>query len=192
MAEASSMLARAFVANPLHVAAFGPHQLSRNAAFFRLALASMTGSTWVAADGDRILGFVHWVDSSRCQRSLLDKVQMAPALVNGLGVSASWRLASWLSAWATRDPTEPHVHLGPIGVDPAVQGRSVGRRLMERYCEALDLGGQPGYLETDREENVGFYRRFEFEVVGEMAVLGVRNYFMRRAPHVAGRARESV
>ena len=52
---------------------------------------------------------------------------------------------------------------------------------MERYCEALDRSGKAGYLETDRPENVAFYRRFGFDVTGEVPVLGVRSYFMRRA-----------
>jgi len=38
------------------------------------------------------------------------------------------------------------------------------------------------YLETDKSENVRFYERFGFTVVAEVNVLGVRNWFMSRAP----------
>jgi len=51
---------------------------------------------------------------------------------------------------------------------------------MERYCEEVDRTGEGGYLETDRPENVNFYRRFGFETLEEALVLGVRNYFMWR------------
>ena len=33
----------------------------------------------------------------------------------------------------------------------------------------------------DKRENVAFYERFGFEVVGEDEVLGVRNWFMLRS-----------
>jgi hypothetical protein len=38
-----------------------------------------------------------------------------------------------------------------------------------------------GYLETDQAENVEFYRRFGFELTNEASVLGVPNFYMRRA-----------
>ena len=37
----------------------------------------------------------------------------------------------------------------------------------------------------DKRENVAFYERFGFEVVGEDEVLGVRNWFMLRSPEGA-------
>ena len=37
-------------------------------------------------------------------------------------------------------------------------------------------------LETDKPENVTFYRKFGFETVDEITVLGMRTWFMRRAP----------
>ena len=51
---------------------------------------------------------------------------------------------------------------------------------MQRYCETLERTGACGYLETDRPENVSFYRRFGFEIIEEVPVLGVLNYFMWR------------
>ena len=51
---------------------------------------------------------------------------------------------------------------------------------MARYCEELDRTRTAGYLETDRPENVRFYRLFGFENGDEIAVLGVPNYLMWR------------
>ncbi len=53
---------------------------------------------------------------------------------------------------------------------------------MEAYCEDLDRTNDAGYLETDRAENVEFYRRYGFEIIDEATVLGVPNYFMWRKP----------
>lgn len=57
-ADAARMLARAFVTNPLHVAAFGADELARNDAFFRVGLKVMKGPRLVALDGSRILGLI--------------------------------------------------------------------------------------------------------------------------------------
>jgi GNAT superfamily N-acetyltransferase len=178
--ETARMLARAFVTNPLHVAAFGADALGRNEAFFRTALTAMKGPGFVAHDGEHLSGFIHWVHSPACQHSPSGKARLLPAMVGGLGVSASWRLIRWLSAWSRLDPAEPHLHLGPIGVDPRAQGRRIGAGLMRLFCDELARQSLAGYLETDRPENVAFYARFGFEVVSEEPVLGVRNFFMRR------------
>ena len=46
----------------------------------------------------------------------------------------------------------------------AVQGRGIGHELMKTYCDELDRQALDGYLETDRVENVAFYRRFGFDI----------------------------
>lgn len=178
--DTARMLARAFVTNPLHVAAFGEGAMARNEAFFRTALGAMKGPKYVAYDADRLSGFIHWVHSAECQQSPAEKARLLPAMMTGLGVSASWRLIRWLSAWSRLDPREPHLHLGPIGVDPGAQGRGVGARLMRLFCDEVDRQSLPGYLETDRPQNVAFYARSGFEVAAEAHVLGVRNFFMTR------------
>ena len=182
LAEVSTMLARAFVTNPMHIAALGPDALDKNEAFFRAGLVRMKGTKRIALDAERIVGFIHWVPWPDCQFSAGEKVGLLPAMIGGLGPRSSWRVSSWLATWSAKDPGEAHVHLGPIGVAASAQRRGVGDRLMRTYCDHLDNAGQAGYLETDRPGNVSFYRRFGFEVVEELPVLGVPNFLMRRAP----------
>ena len=181
LAEVATMLARAFVTNPMHIVALGPDALDKNEAFFRAGLVRMKGTKRIALDAERIVGFIHWVPSPDCQFSAGEKVGLLPAMIGGLGPRSSWRVSNWLAAWSAKDPGEPHVHLGPIGVDTSAQRRGVGDRLMRAYCDHLDDEQQAGYLETDRPGNVPFYRRFGFEVVEELPVLGVPNFLMRRA-----------
>ena len=180
-AEAARTLARAFVTNPLHVAAFGAGELAKNEAFFRVGLSVMKGPKLVALHGSGILGLIHWVPAPRCQVSALEKLKVTPAMIRGFGVRSALRVSAWLSAWSKHDPNQSHLHLGPIGVDPAAQGRRIGQQLMQRYCEQLDRRSEEGYLETDRAENVTFYARFGFETAVEIPVLGVPNYLMSRA-----------
>ena len=185
MPEASRVLAHAFASNPGHVAAFGSAVLAKNEAFFRTALTVMKGPKLVATDGSRILGLVHWVHSSQCQVSGIEKLRLIPMMMTTLGPGATLRVVSWLSSWSRHDPRESHVHLGPIGVIPEAQGRRIGFRLMTRYCEALTKSAESGYLETNRPETVAFYRRFGFETRDEILVLGVRNYLMWRPADAA-------
>jgi GNAT superfamily N-acetyltransferase len=140
----------------------------------------MRGPKRVITDGSRILGLIHWVDSPGCRFHWYEKLRMAPAMSRTFGVGAAWKVSTWLAAWAAHEPMEPHCHLGPIGVAPDVQGRHVGLQLMDQYCDEVDRKGLAGYLETDRAENVRFYRRFGFEMHKEADVLGVHNYFMWR------------
>jgi predicted N-acetyltransferase YhbS len=190
--EAARVLARAFVTNPLHLAAFGRDVLRRNEIFFLTGLSAMKGTKLVAVDGGRIVGVIHWVDAPGCQYSGGEKIRMMPGLLTGLGARCALRILSWLSVWSADDPPDPHVHLGPIGVDPDAQGRGIGRRLMQRYCDELDTCGKAGYLETDRPENVAFYQCFDFDTVREIAVLGVPNFLMERPPAIAAAGERSA
>jgi ribosomal protein S18 acetylase RimI-like enzyme len=183
--EVIRVLARAYVTNPLHVAVFGPGALAKNELFFREGLAVMKGPRVVALDdsrppGSRIVGFVHWVRSPQCHLGGMEKLRLVPVMIRGFGLRPALGLSRWLSHWARHEPRDPHVHLGPIAVDPSTQGRRVGRRLMELYRDELERAALAGYLETDRARNIGFYRRFGFEIIREVDVLGVRNHLMSR------------
>jgi hypothetical protein len=56
---------------------------------------------------------------------------------------------------------------------------------MSTYCSALDGQLMSGFLETDKAENVAFHRRFGFEVVREVEVIGITTFFMARCGHAA-------
>ena len=44
----------------------------------------------------------------------------------------------------------------------------------------MDKEGSSAYLETDKIENVIFYRKFGFEIISEANVIGAHNWFMMR------------
>jgi ribosomal protein S18 acetylase RimI-like enzyme len=80
------------------------------------------------------------------------------------------------------DPEERHVHVGPVGVEPGAQGLGVGAAMMRMLCERLDADGELAWLETDKPENVVFYRRAGFDVAIEDDHLGFPVWFMSRPP----------
>jgi ribosomal protein S18 acetylase RimI-like enzyme len=114
-----------------------------------------------------------------CRPGFGGQLRMLPALLR-CGPRSAGRTISWLGAWSKRDPGERHWHLGPLAVDAHLQGRGVGSRLMQIFCAQMDAARDDAYLETDKPENVRFYERFGFGVIGEEEMLGVRNWFMFR------------
>lgn len=77
----------------------------------------------------------------------------------------------------------PHYYLFALGVSPSAQGRGVGGRLLKPMLERIDEEKMPAYLETQKEGNVGIYRRFGFEVAAEgpfPKLEGLRNWGMLR------------
>lgn len=105
---------------------------------------------------------------------------MLPYLIRSGGLGTLKRAMAMRGTWAQKDPKEPHWHLDPIGVLPEVQGEGVGSKMMEFYCERIDRDGIAAYHETDRDENVPFYEKFGFRVIGEELILDFNNWYMKR------------
>ena len=179
--ECVKLLAEAFAENPLHRRAFGDDVLMRNYGFFTIGLRSFQGHRYVALVDNKVVGFMHWVHSDRCQFSALEKFVSMPAMIKSLGVASSIKVGKWLNCWEQCDLPIDHLHLGPIAVHASMRGLGIGAALMEQFCYVADKLDLNGYLETDKPENVVFYERFNFTTLHEEKVLGVKNFFMARA-----------
>ncbi len=136
-------------------------------------------------DGDKVIGFMHWVESPGCRYSAGKRLSLVPTMLRGFGLASTLRVGPWLSAWAKHDDAGHHVHFGPIGVDPRFRGKGIGGRMMKYFCSVLDATSAVGFLETDKVENVGFYKKFGFDVVSEAQVIGTVTSLHRRAAKVA-------
>jgi len=101
-------------------------------------------------------------------RGLLALVPLAPR-VAGPTLPRALRLLGRLDAL---HPTEAHWYLSTIGTDPDQQGRGVGSALMAPGLERCDAEGVRAYLESSKEANLPFYRRFGFEVTSEIVTEG--------------------
>jgi len=55
-----------------------------------------------------------------------------------------------------------------IGVEPLSQGKGYGSALLKRGLEVCDRDHVAAYLEATNPANIPLYRRFGFEVVGEI------------------------
>jgi ribosomal protein S18 acetylase RimI-like enzyme len=180
--EAAEVLSRAMVTNPIHVAIYGeagePERKDQEEHFARM-LRKNPCEVFLVKRANRIVGVTRFY---RCvgERQLPAGFEaLVRAGEEGLEDVVS-RENYWNGIWLRHDPSEPHSHLGPIAVLPEFQGQGIGSIMMRRYCHLADNRLLPGYLETDRTENVRFYEKFGFKLVEEVMILGVRNFFMWR------------
>jgi GNAT superfamily N-acetyltransferase len=181
-----SVLADAFLGNPLHVSAFGSQRMDQNRMFFRIGLRHMfTAHSFVAVVDGEVRGYMHFAASPSCLPPPEQIPAVAATLFKPLG-EAIPRVVTWFSRWCRLDPDEPHAHLGPIGVAPEAQGQGIGTALMNHYLDHLKQENIAGYLETDRPENVEFYKRFGFVVQREEELIGTATWYMWRPRNQSG------
>ena len=64
----------------------------------------------------------------------------------------------------------PNWELVIIGVDPPLQGKKYGGRLIKEKLRELDKQNLPCYVNTQNEKNVSLYEHFGFELVGKAKV----------------------
>lgn len=178
--ECVQLLAEAFIHNPLHVQAFGEHVLIRNYGFFTIGLRSFRGHRFVALADNKVVGFIHFVHSDKCQFSNFEKFISMPGMIKSLGFASSINVGKWLNRWEKCDLPVEHLHLGPVAVHASMRGLGIGHALMDEFCYMADKLDLNGYLETDKVENVPFYERFNFTTIHQEDVLGVKNFFMAR------------
>lgn len=179
--ECVAVLAQAFVTSPLHLAAFGAERLDQNRTFFRIGLRNMfSGPAFVALNDGAVCGYVHYNAAPYCLPLAEEIPKLAATSLRPLG-EAIPQVIRWFARWCHSDPEEPHLHLGPIGVAPELQGQGIGTALMRRYIEQLEREKTAGYLETDRPENVEFYKKFGFAIRHQEEVIGTPTWYMWRA-----------
>nr|MDO8085880.1 GNAT family N-acetyltransferase [Candidatus Sigynarchaeum springense] len=66
----------------------------------------------------------------------------------------------------------PHAYLFLLATEPTSQRSGHASALMHGFIERLGESGTHCYLETSDKENVGFYKRFGFDLIDEKDVLG--------------------
>lgn len=68
---------------------------------------------------------------------------------------------------ASLKPRTVHWYLDTIATDPDLHGRGLGGRLLDHDLAIRDAAGHACALDTHTPENIGFYERRRFEVIGE-------------------------
>lgn len=170
-AQAAALLAaRAFHDDPLFVA-LHPEAATRDREFaieheaYIRRLYLPAGIVEVAEVDGRLGGLALWFPPAALRGLRLREWSCLPALARAVGLR---RLPGVLREYAAFDrafPSSiPFHYLGLLAVAPEAQGRGVGSTLVRTGLARADRDGVACYLETGTEANVGFYRRFGFDV----------------------------
>ena len=77
-----------------------------------------------------------------------------------------------------RHISEVHYYLFVLGVEPAVQGRGLGKALVRSLSDRADADQLPCYLETDKPTSVELYQSAGYVVLTEEDVPGIAGLHM--------------
>ncbi|GAB6276636.1 MAG: GNAT family N-acetyltransferase [Rectinema sp.] len=80
-----------------------------------------------------------------------------------------------------------HWYLLELAVTPDKQGRGIASKLIKPFLDMLDEAGEAAYLETHNPNNVGIYRHYGFELLGDYEVPhlpDLHHFSMFRPPYI--------
>jgi len=131
--------------------------------------------------GDHVVGVCASAPPGGCVGSVAPEEWRTPPAVIGDPGDLSRQHYTW-GLMCAHDLPERHWHLGPVSVEPGLQGAGIGARMLTMFGERMDEAGEVAWLETDKPENVVFYRRAGWDVIDEVNEHGLTTWFMRRDP----------
>lgn len=191
VAEVRTLLARAFVDDPLMVWFF-PDDVSRLqacAALFGLFAEhyEVAGRVDVRRR-DRLAGVAMWrmPDGEGRPSRLPESLPTTSGLMTALmGPERAAVLGRAFAPVQELRPPAPHAYLHFLAVDPDLQGRGIGGRVLEPGLTAAWESGLVACLETTNPDNIPFYESHGFVVRHElqMDAGGPRLWEMTAAPY---------
>jgi GNAT superfamily N-acetyltransferase len=173
--DAAMVAARAFHNDPFFEY-LDPHGITRArglALFWRSELAALGPETRLSgartSDG-KLAGVSAWLPPGTYPLPVTSQLRQLvgagramilrpPALLKGL---------RYLMAIDKAHPKEQLWYLLLLVVDPSAQRSGIGARLQEEGMATADKEGLDCYLETQKPENLVYYRRFGYEVDQEL------------------------
>lgn len=161
-------------------------QLRTSAGFFHAAIGDCAGHGVVDAarvDG-RLAGVAAWLPPGvplplTGRRAVAQARHALPTALRSAKRRQALRLLNELPKHHLHDE---HWYLGLLATDPLHQGRGVGSALLAPILDRCDADGLPAYLETQKEANLAYYRRFGFELAETVEVAGCPPIFTMTRP----------
>jgi ribosomal protein S18 acetylase RimI-like enzyme len=133
-------------------------------------------------------GAAYWDPPGHWKTRPVDVLRMAPLMLRGMGLRTRSALRGLGRMEKAHDAHPEHYYLAVLGTRPDRQGAGLGSALLAPVLERCDEEGVGAYLESSKEQNIPYYRRHGFEVVGEVDFpSGPRLWPMWRDPQPPGR-----
>jgi ribosomal protein S18 acetylase RimI-like enzyme len=182
-AAAGGVAGRALATSPTSIWTWGEEPVGRMRQSLDIFVGFVQNQTAPigALIGNHVVGVCGAAPPGECIRATSGEAGRAmPETIDEPGSPS--RVQYVWAIYCTRDLDERHVHLGPVSVEPGLQGLGVGGLMMNAFVAQMDDDGEVAWLETDKPENVVFYRRHGFEEVEELSEHGLTSWWMRRDP----------
>lgn len=182
-AAAGAVAGRALASNPTSHWVFGddPRARLRGNLDLFVGFVQSQPAPWGALLGDHVVGVCAASPPGECVSAVVPEGFREPPAELGPPGHVSRLQHDW-ALLVAHDLDERHWHVGPVSVEPELQGCGVGGALLGAFTEQMDDLGEIAWLETDKPENVVFYRRAGFELADEVTEHGLTNWWMRRDP----------
>jgi len=167
---AALVLARAFLDSPVYAAVLTDRtDADRERTLLRVKrgfVASVVrhGECRAVRDDARILGVTVIHAPGQYPLSWRDEIVQATGCAT-TGPVAIMRFLKLTAYMRERHFAGQHYYLFAIAVDPAFQGRGIGKQLLAELHERADARKMPCYLETEKPRNVKLYESVGYRVV---------------------------
>lgn len=166
--EMSQVLARAFYDDPVMTWML-PDDSDRLRALTRVYSAMIRHhflarqAVEISGEADSIGAAALWDPPGQWRHTPSEELRMMPSFLWAMRKNVS-RGRAIAELMTEHHPEEPHWYLAVIRSDPEVRGRGYGQALMRSRLDRCDVEAAPAYLESSKESNVPYYKRFGFEV----------------------------
>ncbi len=175
---AAAMLVRAFAQDPLVKAICGQPEERRSEKMwwsFRMSLRAHCLSlepAWILRGENHAVMGVVLVSLTGGRLSGASDFLFSLRSLWHIGWAAAQRGVEAARAIARHLPAPPFLYVRTLGVDPAIQHRGLGSKLLTHALNSLGTPS-PAYLETAVESNLRFYSRHGFRCIGTFSAIGV-------------------
>jgi ribosomal protein S18 acetylase RimI-like enzyme len=190
--KASSILGRAFGNYPLfeHVLPDPASRIDRLTHLCRFLLRLGMSKGMVIAPSDALEGVSIWLPSERLPSSTMEAVRAGVLkLLLHVDMRAIGRFIE-IGKFKSRKRAEivggPYWLCDMIGVDPLLQGRGVGRHMIEAQLNHFDKAKMPCYLETSEARNIAYYQKYGFDPIHHYNIHNVPVFCLERKPSARG------
>jgi GNAT superfamily N-acetyltransferase len=171
--EAVVLLTRAFMPDPIFSFYF-PDDKQR-AEVFRAFFNDLVrahigfGHVYAAVLDEKLVAAAVWRPPNATEPTSRDRRRqlLTEKRVYSIDTKAASALFDGFAGLEAGHPAEPHWYLFFTGVEPKIQGRGIGSRLLAPVLELADRAHAPCYLETPFPRTHDFYRRLGFSIATE-------------------------
>ena len=174
---AAAVAARAFYTAPVTIHFYPDDSLREKKLFRSFQFIIRYGVLYgeVLATSDNMEGIAVWLPPDVVHMSFWGMIRSGGIPVM-LGTFDAWHrimpFNQHTAAMHHHNAPFRHWYLQLIAVDPDIQGKGYGSKLMRPMLERIDREELPCYLETHTKKNVSIYEHYGFKVIDERIIPG--------------------